>query len=112
MRECIPLSPVELRRIDSLLPITHTFRKTIQYLKAEESKSVQYALEDMDNDLSLKQRAIGTLFFYNGMRSSDVANLKLDSIDLKRQIISFTQVKTVSSATLVFWDLPLPILAQ
>ena len=94
MRECIPLSPVEFRRIDSLLPITHTFRKTIQYLKEDESKAIQSALEDMHNDLSLKQRAIGTIFFYNGMRSSDVANLKLDSIDLKRQLISFTQVKT------------------
>lgn len=100
MRECIPLNPVEFRRIDSLLPITHTFRKTIQYLKVEESKAVQYALEDMDNDLSLKQRAIGTIFFYNGMRSSDVANLKLDSIDLKRQIISFTQVKTGVQTTI------------
>lgn len=94
MRDCIPLSPVEFRRIDSLLPITHTFRKTFQYLKVEESKAVQHALEDMDNDLSLKQRAIVTIFFYNGMRSSDVANLKLESIDLKHQLISFTQVKT------------------
>ena len=94
MRDCIPLSPVEFRRIDSLLPITHTFRKTIQYLKTEESKAIQNALEDYGNDLTLKQRAIGTIFFYNGMRSSDVANLKLDSIDLRRGRISFTQMKT------------------
>ena len=100
MRDCIPLSPVEFRRIDSLLPITHTFRKTIQYLKSDESKAIQSVLEDMDNDLSLKQRAIGTIFFYNGMRSSDVANLKLDSVDLKRQLISFTQVKTGVPTTL------------
>lgn len=100
MRDCIPLSPVEFRRIDSLLPITHTFRKTIQYLKVEESRAVQHALEDMDNDLSLKQRAIGTILFYNGMRSSDVANLKLESVDLKHQLISFTQVKTGVAVTL------------
>lgn len=100
MRDCIPLSPVEFRRINSLLPITHTFRKTIQYLKVAESKAIQQALEDMENDLSLKQRAIGTIFFYNGMRSSDVANLKVASVDLKHQLISFIQVKTGVPITL------------
>lgn len=100
MRDCIPLNPVEFRRIDSLLPITHTIRKTIQYLRVDESKAIQNALENMDNDLSLKQRAIGTIFFYNGMRSSDVANLKLESVDLKRQLISFTQVKTGVQVTI------------
>ncbi|MCM1345395.1 MAG: tyrosine-type recombinase/integrase [Muribaculaceae bacterium] len=94
MRDCIPLSPVEFRRIDSLLPISRTFRKTAQYLAGEECASFQDALSDMGNDLSLKQRAIGALFFYNGIRSSDVANLKLDSIDLQKHKISFTQVKT------------------
>lgn len=94
MRDCIPLSPVEFRRIDSLLPITHTSRKTVQYLTAEECTAFQETLMDMENDLSLKQRAIGTLFFYNGIRSSDVANLNLDSIDLQKSRISFTQVKT------------------
>lgn len=94
MRDCIQLSPTEFRRIDSLLPITHNRRKNIQYLKSDECKAIQSALEDMTNDLSLKQRAIGTIFFYNGMRSSDVANLTLDSIDLKHQTISFSQVKT------------------
>lgn len=94
MRDCIPLSPVEFRRIDSLLPITHTFRKTVQYLTCEESAAFQDALSDMDNGLSLKQRAIGTLLFYNGMRSSDIANLKVDSVDLQKHQISFTQMKT------------------
>ena len=94
MRDCSPLNSEEFHRIDSLLPIAHAVRKNVQYLKADESRAFRDALTDMDNDLSLKQRAVGTIFFYNGMRSSDVANLRLDSIDLKRQLISFTQVKT------------------
>lgn len=100
MRECIPLSPLEFRRIDSCLPVTHTVRRTIQYLKADECRAVQAALEDMDNDLSFKQRAVGYVFFYCGMRSCDVANLKVDSIDLQHQRISFTQVKTGVPLTL------------
>lgn len=94
MRDCLQLSPVEFRRIDSMLPITHNRRKNIQYLKSDECRAIQNALEDMTNDLSLKQRAIGSIFFYNGMRSSDVANLRLDSVDLKHRTICFNQVKT------------------
>lgn len=100
IRDCIPLNPFIFRKIDEYIPITHQARKTIQYLTVEECEAFQQALEDMDNDLTLKQRAIGTLLFYTGMRASDVANLKLDSVDLKNQRLNFTQVKTDVSVTL------------
>lgn len=94
IRDCIPLNTFLFRKIDEYIPILHKARKTIQYLTAEESNAFQDALEDMDNDLTLKQRAIGTILFYTGMRASDVANLQMDSVDLKRGLLEFTQVKT------------------
>ena len=94
MRDCIPLNPIEFRRIDQLLPITHNRRKNVQFLKPDECRAFQAAVENMENDLSLKQRAIGTILCYNCMRASDIANLRISSIDLQNQIISFTQVKT------------------
>lgn len=54
----------------------------------------------MENDLSLKQRAIGTILFYTGMRASDIANLKTDSADLGKGLLHFTQVKTGEPVTL------------
>lgn len=74
--------------------IKYGFRKTVQFLTIEESNAFQNALEDLNNSLSLKQRAIGALLFYTGMRGCDIANLKLESVDLQNWLIRFTQVKT------------------
>lgn len=94
IRDCIPLNTFLFRRIDEYIPVSHKARKTIQYLTTEESNAFQEALEDMNNDLSLKQRAVGTILFYTGMRASDVANLQIDSVDLKKGLLEFIQVKT------------------
>ena len=94
MRDCIPQNPYEFRRLYGLIPIKYGTRKTVQFLTIEESNAFQNALEDLNNPLSLKQRAIGTLLFYTGMRGCDIANLKLESVDLQNQLLMFTQVKT------------------
>ena len=94
MRDCIPQNPYEFRRLYGLIPIKYGSRKTVQFLTVEESNAFQTALEDLDNPLSLKQRAIGTLLFYTGMRGCDIANLKLESVDLQNHLLEFTQVKT------------------
>ncbi len=67
--------------------------EAVSFFLAMQSRGCQ-CIEDMANSLSLKQRAIGTLLFYTGMRGCDVANLRLESVDLQRQILEFTQVKT------------------
>lgn len=69
-------------------------RHSYQYLNANESELFRKALNNADNGLSYKERAIGSILFYTGMRSSDVAGLKMDSIDLKNKTIQFTQAKT------------------
>lgn len=100
MRDCIPYSPYEFRRLYGLIPIKYGYRKTVQFLTIEECKAFNEALEDMSNDLSLKQRAIGEILFHTAVRSCDIANLQLDSIDLQRQVINFTQIKTGKELTL------------
>ena len=94
MRDCIPLNPLLFRKINEYIPVLHQTRRTIQYLTAEECDAFQSALEDMDNNLTLKQRAIGTILFYTGMRASDVANLRVESVDLNKGLLLFTQMKT------------------
>jgi len=100
MRDCIPYNPYEFRRLYGLIPIKYGYRKTVQFLTLEEYKLFNEALEDMSNNLSLKQRAIGEILFHTAMRSCDIANLQLDSVDLQRQIINFTQIKTGKELTL------------
>ena len=93
LQDCISYD-AECSRIIMLLPLAPTGRENIQYITDEESYSFVDALSDMSNGLSYRARAVGTLLYYTGMRRSDIANLKLDSIDLRRQTISIVQQKT------------------
>ena len=93
LQDCISYD-ADCSRIIKLLPLTPTGRENIQYITEEESSAFVDALSDMSNNLSYRARAVGTLLYYTGMRRSDIANLKLDSIDLRRQIISIVQQKT------------------
>lgn len=93
-RTCAPVNPGECNRIGMYIPKFHSSRKTIQYLTADESDRFRNALNDSNNGLSYKDRAIGSVIFYTGMRSSDVSNLTLDAVNLKHRTISFTQEKT------------------
>ena len=93
-RICAPLNPDDCKRIEMYIPKFHSARKMIQYLTPDESDKFRNALNDEDNGLSYRERAIGSVIFYTGMRGSDVSGLTLDSIDLKHRTISFEQVKT------------------
>lgn len=84
----------ECKHLKMLIPVIQTGRKNIQYLTEEESRSFEDVLIDNFSNISMKSRAIGTILYYNGMRSSDITNLRLDSIDLRNNTISFYQVKT------------------
>ena len=79
-------------------------RKNIQYLTAHEHQKIIDALGDESNMLTFRDRAIGKIAVNYGMRSGDIANLKMDSIDWGRDIISITQQKTQQ-------PLELPLLA-
>ncbi len=67
--------------------IKREIKKNIQYLTPEEIQKIKKALAG-ENQLSLCDKAIGMLALYTGLRSCDIAELKLDAIDWDRDIIN------------------------
>lgn len=84
----------ECKRILSCLPILRDKRKNIQYLTTEEVATFRGLFENADNILSFRNRAIGILLLYTGLRGCDIAALKLNSIDWENEKIAINQQKT------------------
>ena len=76
------------------IPVAKKHRQNIQYLTQDESQKIRAILVSPDSTLSLRDRAIGTLAYYTGLRSSDISGLKLDSIDFNDDRIYIIQQKT------------------
>ena len=93
-KTCIPFHPETCPRILSFLPALRETRKNIQYLTSEELQKVKTTLTDGQNLLVLRDKAIGILALYTGLRGCDIAGMKLDSIDWDRDLISIRQQKT------------------
>lgn len=81
-------------RIASYVPMLRHARKNIQYLNPEEICSLRSVIDDEDSDLSYKDRAIGMLLLYTGIRGCDIAHLTVDSIAWTEDVIRFSQQKT------------------
>lgn len=96
LKACVPQNPAEFNRILAFLPEFRKRRKNIQYLTPNESDKLRQALTDSGSPLSLRDRAIGVLAFYTGMRSCDIAGLTVGGIDWDNDIISIKQQKTGS----------------
>jgi integrase len=84
----------EIKKIISFLPTLNSYRKNIQYLEDWEVKSIQDCLLNKKSDLLKRDRAIGLIILFYGIRGCDVANLHLNSIDWEKETISFIQQKT------------------
>jgi len=82
------------QRILSFLPEIRRSRKIVQYLTEEEITFIREALSNMENGLSYRDRAIGTLLLYTGLRACDIAGLLLESIDWEHDMIRIMQRKT------------------
>lgn len=82
------------RRILAYLPMIRPKRKNIQYLTPEEVDAVHEMLNDKDNGLSLRNRAIGVLLFFTGLRGCDIAQMEFTDIDWGKEEIRLTQQKT------------------
>lgn len=87
-------------RIASFVPVPRRWRRVQPSLTAAQSEAVASALADPQSALTQRDRAIGCLLHYTGMRACDVASLTLDEIDWDRDLISITQQKTGSPLTL------------
>lgn len=91
----------DARRILTYLPRTRNKRKNIAYLQPEEIVSIHNALEnDVPDKLSLRNRAIGSLLYYTGLRGCDIASLTFSDIDWDNDEIRIIQVKTDAPLTL------------
>ena len=83
----------------SFLPLVPDFKKNFDYLKPEERACIESVLTG--TSLTLRDKAIGILAYYTGLRSSEIANLTLDDIDLDHDWINITsQQKTKQPLTL------------
>lgn len=94
LKACIPLNPDACRKVLTFLPATKKVRKNIQYLSPQETQAVLNTINDTSNTLTLRDRAIGKLAYYTGMRSCDIVAMELTSIDWACDLIRIKQQKT------------------
>ena len=94
LKACIPYHPETCPQILAFLPALREIRKNIQYLTSKEIQKVKGVLADGENLLTLRDKAIGMLALYTGVRGCDIAGLTLDDIDWNRDFIDIKQQKT------------------
>ena len=94
LKACIPYHSETCPQVLSFLPALREIRKNIQYLTPEEIQKVKGILADGDNQLTLRDKAIGMLAFYIGLRGCDIAGLTLDAINWDSDLIDIRQQKT------------------
>lgn len=81
-------------RFISLLPMTRSKRRNIEYLTGEEIDRVKRALTSHDSCLCIRDKAIGLLALFTGLRGCDILGLKLKDIDWENDLILINQEKT------------------
>ncbi len=84
---------IQCARLVNMVPRLKKHRKNIQFFNEEERNKLKYVLNKNDT-LSLRDKAIGILLFYTGLRASDIVALQFDSIDWEKDKISIYQQKT------------------
>jgi len=94
LKACIPYRRQTCPCILAFLPALRETRKNIQYLTPEEIQKVKGTLADSENPLTLRDKAIGILALYTGLRGCDIAGLTLESIDWNSDLIYIRQQKT------------------
>jgi integrase len=92
LKAATPYHPQICTKVLAFLPALRETRKNVQYLKPEEIKKIKDTLAD--SKLTLRDKAIGLLALYTGLRGCDIAGLTLDSIDWDRDLIFIRQQKT------------------
>ena len=86
------------RNVLSLIPDFRYIRKNVDYLTESEAEPIRDCI-DMEQ-FSLKERAIMMILLYTGLRSCDVAAIKISDINWKDETISIVQQKTSEPLTI------------
>ena len=103
LKTCIPFFPKDTcAMILTYLPDLREKRKNIQYLAPEEVYKLKAALTDGKSIIVLRDKAIGLLALYTGLRSCDIAGLTMTDIDWANDLIRIRQQKTD-----IPWEVPL-----
>jgi integrase len=63
-------------------------------LKPDETALIKHILKSSESGLSLRDRAVGTLALYTGLRCCDIASLSVYDIDWEKEVIRIRQQKT------------------
>lgn len=100
LKAAIPYHRQTSPKVLAFLPALRETRKNVQYLRPEEINKVKDTLADSNSKLTLRDKAIGILALYTGLRGCDIAGLALDSIDWVRDSIHIRQQKTEISLEL------------
>ncbi|NCC88123.1 MAG: hypothetical protein EOM05_09720 [Clostridia bacterium] len=86
---------VECARIMDDIPPLRSGRKNFETLKEDEIRIIKENLQDSKrNDLSLRDIAIVSMLMYTAIRGTDIAQMQVENIDWKRDLIILTQSKT------------------
>ena len=93
LKACIPQNPKIFNKILAFLPTLRKKRKNIQYLKPEEVALLKQTLANKDAPISFRDRAMGTLAMYTGLRRSDIGGLTMNAIDWVNDRICIKQQK-------------------
>lgn len=95
IRHCAPFfEEGACERFISMFPMTRNKRRNIEYLTAEEIKSVKTVLTSPDSGLCLRDKAVGLLALFTGLRGCDILGLRLKDIDWENDLILINQEKT------------------
>lgn len=84
----------ECHRLLAKIPEFPHKRKLFDYITKEECNILAASLNGEETPLTYKERAIGMLAFYMGMRASDISNLRFEDVDVDKEEIRFVQQKT------------------
>ncbi len=94
-KACVPLFPKNTcTKVLSYLPALRERRKNIQYLTPKEIAQVKAVLTDSKSSISLRDKAIGLIALYMGLRSCDIAGISLSNIDWTNDRLHVSQQKT------------------
>lgn len=91
-KECIDWNE-NCNKIYHFIPKRRRQRKNIAGFTPTERTAIKETLSHSE-ELTLRDKAVGTLLYYTGLRSSDIASMTLDCIDWDNDQINILQQKT------------------
>lgn len=85
----------ECARIIEDMPRLRNGRKNFATLKDDEIRIIKENLQDgTRKNLSLRDKAVVSMAMYTALRGIDIARMRINNIDLERDLITITQSKT------------------